>query len=299
MGSILFILLSVVLLVVLYTFILSNSNPILEYVALGISIFLFFIHLFIILKNYHITNQSKRLIVGKNVYQVSNSLLESYVIFSICNYKRCVMTKKQIYFLIENEIELGHLLYDKETLQISPKWHLEDADISTKFLLKAVLLDSQSFQQSEETKWDKIVKYQEDKKRVPVIDVEDNITRNLSLTSSIRELLRDIKKKYFVEFDNKLGSSVTIISYLLILLNFVMAFTFLSAPTITNFYLPVGLSLLLGLVTTSKYQEKVVICGDKIEEVTNILNYMENQKDFLTSNVKSKLEEVIKSQNNF
>lgn len=264
-----------VLLVVLYSFILSSKNQILEIIGCVITTLFFLVNLFYLLKNRSAIKNSEKQVEKKEVLNNEKSPLETYLFVTIFSHKKVRIRKLHILSNLRYELEKGNIIIEEKTLFISPKLDFQNVDNCLRHTIETIFLDSLTFHQTESLKLEKLEKMQEAKVGVPFLDALENITANVSDISSTHKLVEDIQDTYFDEVDNKSISFFTIVSYLLVFLNLLVALRNLSSPQIESFYVPMVLSIFIIGEITSKYHEGIVLKREKLTEATLIWNYIQ------------------------
>lgn len=264
--------------IILYNFILSKNSLELALSGIIVTGFFLLINIFYILRNIIAFSKSKRLINKESVETIDKSPLEVYLVSTIWNHKKMIIGKEQILSSLLYEVQTHKVIYEDGTLQIDSNLVLSQISICERYLLEVVFLDAVAYQQSQELKEEKLKKMIEEKVRVPVIDIEENISANLNSRSHISSLIENLKEKYFKEIDSTISAPLTLLSSLLVILNLIETAVSLNNPTTETFYIPLALTVLLAISITNKNRERVSLKPEKSNEVSKVINYYSNLK---------------------
>ncbi len=263
-----------VLLVIFYYIVISNKKELTQIIALVITGLFLLANIYYIVKNNNIMKKSKKMVKKVKPSLPSQNPLEVYLISSIWKHQKITIGKGQISSALLYEISEENILFDKETLSISPKLDLDNLSFIESYLLETVFLDSVSNQQSKNQKLMKLKKMQKEKTALPLVSISENITKNIRNKDAVHSLTLKITDYYFETVENDFTALLTILSVGIAFFNLVEAITFMSTPTVINFYVPVVFALLLVATITSKSRERVLLKENQVEEITKVLNYI-------------------------
>ncbi len=266
-------------LVVLYMITLYKQEFILFVISDIIAGVYCFIYFGSIIKNRTKMKRLGKMIKKEIVSSIDKIPLEVYLISSIWNNKKILIGRTLIKESMNYLIEKSYIIEENETLRIYPKYHFEEMNDCTKYVLELLFLDPVSFQKPNQMKQKKLEKLERESIKIPIFDIENNIDKNLRDRDSIYTLSNIVKKEYFEEDVMETVDPFPTFGILIILFNFFMTAIFKSCPTIENFYLPLVFTFLLVFINTSKYHKNISIKKNKFNEVSQCVNYARVHKD--------------------
>lgn len=263
-----------VLLVILYYVLISSGSYLLELIGLVVTGFFLLGNIYYIIKNKSIMKKSKKMVKKVSGASTSKNPLEVYLISAIWNHQKITVGEGQIAASLLYEISEENISFADNQFVISSKIDLSSISESQMYLFETVFLDATSNQQNVESRLKKLEKMQQEKTLVPLVLIAENIKNNIRNKDRVHSLTITVRDKYFDAVENEFTALLTILSIGIAFLNLIEAITFMKVATLENFYIPVVLAFLLVFTITSKYRERVLLKKDKIEEITQVLNYI-------------------------
>jgi len=212
----------------------------------------------------------------ESVENIDKSPLEVYLISTIWNHKKMIIGNEQILSTLLYEIQDRKVIYENGTLQMDSNLVLSQLSICERYLIEVVFLDAVAYQQSQELKEEKLKKMIKEKIRISILDVEENISANLTSRSQVSSLIENLKEQYFKEIDSTISAPLTLLSSLLVILNLIETAVSLNNPTMETFYIPLVLTVLLVISITNKNRERVSLKTEKSNEISRVINYYSN-----------------------
>lgn len=214
--------------------------------------------------------------------------LELYMLDRIWYHKKKKFSREQLYAAVLYEIEEGNLLLTDKGIKISPKIDLEQLSPYSSVTLEMSLLERIDCRKIKRLKLNKLKSIQEEQIAIVIDDINSNIKENCLDKELFYELMTDMKNNYFEEIETKTTVYLTISSWICAIATIPFVFAFQEKATILNFYLPIGLAVLLVATITSKYRERVTIKEGNKSFVFDTLNYIK----YLSNPEKNKTNEI-------
>lgn len=265
-----------IILVIIYTATIKNSSEILLIITALYALLLVGLNLIWVLKNKTKTNEMRRLILKEEINTIKKNPLEVYLIDKIWYHNKGSITYKQLYSSLLYEISEDFLIYQDSNILINENLNINNLSKINRLTLEMAFLNSVELKQPDKLKYEKIEKMQKDKISISIQDIKKNINENCKNRSIFYNMLADIKQEYFVDIENNNSALLTIFTWLCIIMEFLIGINFVNSANILNFYLPISLALILCILVTNKYRERVVLKLDKKDEISKILNYIRN-----------------------
>lgn len=230
-----------------------------------------------IIKNKRKINSIK--MYSKLVTETDIHPLELYAINCVWYHRKNKFNKQQIYAAVLYEIEKGNLELTDKGVKISSSINLDELSLYSLKAMEMSLLEQIDCRKIRRLKMSKLKKLQAENVSIVMEDFNSNIAINCTDTDNFYEIMNDVKEKYFEEIESSVTAPLTLVSWICVLFSIILVLAFYNKATVLNFYLPVGLVVLLVATTTSKYRERVVIKSGKKEFINDSLNYINYLKN--------------------
>lgn len=267
---------------------INTNNHLLLLITAFFAIVLIILNLLWVFKNKKKTNEMRKLILKKDITNLEYNPLEVFLIDKIWYHRKALLTHKQIYSALLYEISLGNLIYENSKIKINKEIEFLNILKIDRISIEIAFLNSTEIKQNDQLKLEKLEKLQKEEHYLTLDDIRKNINDNCKNRSLFYDLIKDIKKEYFVDIENDSSAILTMITWLCIILEFAIGVKYVNDATVLNFYLPISLAIILCILITSKYRERVILKDDKKEEITKILNYIK----YIETNKDKKIDKI-------
>jgi hypothetical protein len=260
--------------VALYGAAIKTKNEILLIAIACITGIIILINLFLVLKNKNKTNDMRKIITKKETDSVSINPLGLYLIDMVWYHKKGNLSYRQLYAALLYNVAEERIIYSDKKMKLDRNLNLKELSFLDRFTVEMAFLNSIEFKQNDTLKEEKLRGLMKDDLYLPLDDIKDNIIENCKNRAAFYDVSANVKETYFVNIEGSNEAILTILSWICIILGFVLGISATNEGTILGFYVPISLSLVLTFLLTSKYRERVVLKMDKKEEIIDILNYI-------------------------
>jgi len=263
----------IIVLVSFYAMAISSKDEIMIIITMVFAGFLLLLNIGFMIKNSNKTRLMKKKIMKKEVLTMNHHPLEVFLINKIWHHKKDLLSTRQIHAGLLYSIKKQELIYSEKGLKINA----DVAQLSeySRKVIEMAFLNEIECKQSAGMKSDRLNKIKAENKFTEIAELKTNMKNNCKNRNILFEMIDVVKGKYFTNIEGNGAAFLMILTVFTAILEFVLAVAFVEDTKVEVFYISVSLSIVLIGTITSKYRERVTLQENKIEEISNILNYID------------------------